>query len=221
MAIADLYNAYLETYYNLFATNNAWFMAWDIMHVTLYPCLIYIACIIILPTVFERHAKTLKQYKPLIDRCNFYWNAAMTILSVVMFTGLFSSMVYNLIQTGSFYDTLCDANQVLYKPAVFGEDGKVIYNPKHTWVFFLFLFGWSKHVELFDTLFIMLRRPGRRPMLLHWYHHVSVLFFTWYASKSEMLAGMFFATVNSFVHMVMYYYYTLAAIGKKPKWAIW
>jgi elongation of very long chain fatty acids protein 6 len=41
------------------------------------------------------------------------------------------------------------------------------------------LFVFSKIPELIDTVFLALRK--REIMLLHWYHHVSVLLFVWWS----------------------------------------
>lgn len=41
--------------------------------------------------------------------------------------------------------------------------------------------------ELLDTVFIVARK---RPLLfLHWYHHISVLVYTWHAYKDHTASG--------------------------------
>ena len=43
-----------------------------------------------------------------------------------------------------------------------------------------YLFTMSKVPELMDTVFIVLRK---QPLIfLHWYHHITVLIFTWFRS---------------------------------------
>ncbi|CCI42965.1 unnamed protein product [Albugo candida] len=79
------------------------------------------------------------------------------------------------------------------------------------------LFIFSKIPELFDTLFIVLRK---KPLIfLHWYHHVTVLLFCWHAFASTSASGISFAAMNYSVHAVMYFYYFLVAIGMRPRWA--
>jgi len=82
----------------------------------------------------------------------------------------------------------------------------------------VFIFTVSKVPELLDTAFLVLRK--RSVILLHWYHHFSVLLYTWYAFSVQMPAGLWFSGMNSFVHAFMYLYYFETARGKKPTWNI-
>ncbi len=64
----------------------------------------------------------------------------------------------------------------------------------------------------------------KKPLIfLHWYHHVSVLFYCWHAYVTKAPAGLFFVTMNYGVHAIMYFYYFLMAVKFKPKWfnSIW
>ncbi len=76
------------------------------------------------------------------------------------------------------------------------------------------LFAASKVPELADTAFIVLRK--RPLLLLHWYHHATVLAYCWLAYGWRSNAGFLFAVMNYGVHAVMYAYYALAAAGCKP-----
>ena len=78
---------------------------------------------------------------------------------------------------------------------------------------FIYVFAYSKVVELGDTLFLVLRK---RPVIfLHWYHHITVLWFTWYATSALAPVGVYFITMNIFVHSIMYTYFTVSAYGIK------
>lgn len=81
------------------------------------------------------------------------------------------------------------------------------------------LFIYSKFFELLDTVFIILRK---RPLsFLHWYHHATVLLYTWDAYTWEQPAGIYFVAMNYSVHAVMYFYYFLAAQLQRPlSWGI-
>ncbi len=67
------------------------------------------------------------------------------------------------------------------------------------------MFLWSKAVELIDTAFLVLRK---RPIIfLHWYHHVTVMMYTWHACKEHAASGRWFISMNYTVHALMYTYY--------------
>lgn len=81
------------------------------------------------------------------------------------------------------------------------------------------LFIFSKYFELIDTVFLVLRK--RKVGFLHWYHHCSVLLYCWHAYVWEMPTGIYFVSMNYTVHAIMYFYYFLAAVCKRPpKWAL-
>ncbi|ESO84021.1 hypothetical protein LOTGIDRAFT_184058 [Lottia gigantea] len=74
----------------------------------------------------------------------------------------------------------------------------------------VFLFTISKVYELGDTIFIVLRK---KPLVfLHWYHHVTVLIYSWYTYTDHTAAGRWFIGMNYVVHSVMYTYYALKAM---------
>lgn len=84
--------------------------------------------------------------------------------------------------------------------------------PTGLWVM---LFIYSKLPELVDTVFIVLRK---RPLIfLHWYHHVTVLFFCWNAYATLAGTGLYFVAMNYSVHALMYGYYCLMALNMCPK----
>jgi len=73
----------------------------------------------------------------------------------------------------------------------------------------VFMFVLSKIPELVDTFFIILGKGNVR--FLHWYHHITVLWFTWACWANYGLAGPLFAGMNLCVHSIMYTWYALAA----------
>ena len=49
--------------------------------------------------------------------------------------------------------------------------------------------------ELVDTLFIVLRK---KPLIfLHWYHHITVMMYTWHAYKDHTASGWLFGDSDS------------------------
>ena len=57
----------------------------------------------------------------------------------------------------------------------------------------------------------MLRK--QRLIFLHWYHHVTVLLYSWYSYKDRVAGGGWFMTMNYCVHALMYSYYAARAAG--------
>ena len=79
------------------------------------------------------------------------------------------------------------------------------------------MFTLSKIAELGDTVWLVLRK--RRIIFLHWYHHTTVLLFTWFSAAEESPLGAIFAFVNYFVHSLMYAYFavTVSQVWRPPR----
>lgn len=77
--------------------------------------------------------------------------------------------------------------------------------------FWAFAFTLSKVPELGDTVFIVLRK--QRLIFLHWYHHITVLVYTWYSYRDRVAGGGWFMSMNFSVHAIMYSYYAAKAGG--------
>ncbi|XP_066991817.1 very long chain fatty acid elongase 6 [Anabrus simplex] len=78
-----------------------------------------------------------------------------------------------------------------------------------TWMFVL-----SKLPELGDTVFIVLRK---QPLIfLHWYHHITVLLYSWYSYTEYTASARWFIVMNYCVHSIMYMYYALRSMGYSP-----
>lgn len=78
----------------------------------------------------------------------------------------------------------------------------------------LWWYWFSKFIEFFDTFFFILRKKSNQVTFLHVYHHASMAYLWWIGIK--WVAGgqsMMAALVNSMVHVIMYFYYALAAMG--------
>ncbi|XP_055603685.1 elongation of very long chain fatty acids protein 6 [Uranotaenia lowii] len=80
--------------------------------------------------------------------------------------------------------------------------------------FWTWLFVLSKLPELGDTVFIVLRK---QPLIfLHWYHHITVLIYSWFSYTEYTASARWFVVMNYCVHSVMYTYYALRALNYKP-----
>jgi elongation of very long chain fatty acids protein 6 len=74
------------------------------------------------------------------------------------------------------------------------------------------LFTVSKLFELFDTALLVLE--GKPLIFLHWYHHATVLMYTWF-SYCAINPGLYFIAMNYTVHAFMYSYFFLTACFPK------
>uniref|UniRef100_A0A3B4ATW3 Elongation of very long chain fatty acids protein n=1 Tax=Periophthalmus magnuspinnatus TaxID=409849 RepID=A0A3B4ATW3_9GOBI len=84
------------------------------------------------------------------------------------------------------------------------------------------LFWFSKIIELIDTIFFVLRKKQGQITFLHIFHH-SFMPWTWWWGVGYAPGGMgsFHAMVNSCVHIIMYFYYGLAAAGPRFQKFLW
>lgn len=80
--------------------------------------------------------------------------------------------------------------------------------------FWTWLFVLSKLPELGDTIFIVLRK---QPLIfLHWYHHITVLIYSWFSYTEYTSSARWFIVMNYCVHSVMYSYFALRAMRYRP-----
>jgi hypothetical protein len=126
----------------------------------------------------------------------FWWNAMLAAFSIIGAVRTVPHLLHNLFVHGFEY-AICAAAEESYGCGATGM-----------WTA---MFIFSKVPELGDTLFLVLRK---KPVIfLHWYHHVSVLLYSWWSYATRSSAGLWFISVNFTTHAVMYSYYALQARG--------
>ncbi|TFJ85212.1 hypothetical protein NSK_003635 [Nannochloropsis salina CCMP1776] len=155
--------------------------------------ILYAAMVLLLPPITSKRPVKC-------DTALAYWNLLLAAFSILGALRIVPHLLW-FLTTHSFKETVCTP------PERMNGDGA-----SGLWCL---LFTLSKLVELVDTMFVCLK--GRKPIFLHWYHHVTVLSFTW-AAYAARHPGMYFIAMNYTVHAVMYSYYFLMAIKAKPKW---
>mmetsp|Transcript_55380 Transcript_55380/g.82396 ORF Transcript_55380/g.82396 Transcript_55380/m.82396 type:complete len:246 (+) Transcript_55380:331-1068(+) len=129
------------------------------------------------------------------------WNFTLSFFSFCGMVRTVPQLMHNL-STFSLRDNLCHDPEMREGSGTTG-----------LWVQ---LFVLSKIPELLDTFFIVIHK---KPLIfLHWYHHVTVLLYSWYSYVLKNPSGLFSTAMNYTVHFVMYGYYFLMAIKSKPKW---
>ncbi|XP_033335533.1 elongation of very long chain fatty acid james bond protein [Megalopta genalis] len=80
----------------------------------------------------------------------------------------------------------------------------------------------AKMVELLDTVFFVLRKKQNQITFLHIYHHTMTAVVSWIYVR--LLPGeqcVLLGLLNSFVHVVMYTYYLLTALGPQYQKYLW
>nr|XP_004672547.1 elongation of very long chain fatty acids protein 1 [Jaculus jaculus] len=121
-------------------------------------------------------------------------------------------IVYEFLMSGwlSTYTWRCD-------PVDFSNSPEALRMVRVAW---LFLF--SKFIELMDTVIFILRKKDGQVTFLHVFHH-SVLPWSWWWGIKIAPGGMgsFHAMINSSVHVVMYLYYGLSALGPVAQPYLW
>lgn len=132
------------------------------------------------------------------------YNFALVILSAYM--------VYEFLVTSilSEYSLIC-------QPVDYSNNPLAMRMANVCWWYFF-----SKYIELADTLFFILRKKFNQVSFLHVYHHATMLINWWLAIKyvaggNSFLVGM----LNSFIHVIMYAYYGIAAIGPHMQKYLW
>ncbi|XP_045042990.2 very long chain fatty acid elongase 6 [Desmodus rotundus] len=138
--------------------------------------------------VMNKRAK-FELRKPLV-----LWSLTLAVFSISGAVRTGAYMVY-ILMTKGLKQSVCD--QSFYN----GPVSK----------FWAYAFVLSKAPELGDTIFIILRK--QKLIFLHWYHHITVLLYSWYSYKDMVAGGGWFMTMNYSVHAVMYSYYALRAAG--------
>ncbi len=119
------------------------------------------------------------------------WSWSLAVFSWMCALRAWSEF-YHIVQNYGWHETVCDS---VYLTSVSG--------------FWGWLFVCSKAIELGDTLFIILRK--QKLIFLHWYHHITVLLYTWYSYGNSVAPGRYFFLLNTTVHGLMYTYYTAKA----------
>ena len=80
----------------------------------------------------------------------------------------------------------------------------------------------NKYIEFADTFFFVARKKNNQITFLHVYHHAIMPIYAWI--QVRFLPGgheIFVGLMNSFVHVVMYSYYLLSALGPKMQPYLW
>ncbi|XP_044754274.1 elongation of very long chain fatty acids protein AAEL008004-like [Coccinella septempunctata] len=80
----------------------------------------------------------------------------------------------------------------------------------------------SKFTEFFDTFFFVMRKKYDQVSTLHVIHHGVMPMSVWFGVKFTPGGhSTFFGLLNTFVHIIMYFYYMLSAMGPHMQKYLW
>ncbi|XP_058974598.1 elongation of very long chain fatty acids protein 7 isoform X1 [Musca domestica] len=126
---------------------------------------------------------------------------------------LFSMYLFYEASIGGWlngYSFTCEPVDYSYSP-------KAIRTARGCWWYFF-----SKFTEFFDTFFFVMRKRYDQVSTLHVIHHGIMPVSVWWGVKFTPGGhSTFFGFLNTFVHIIMYTYYMLAAMGPKVQKYLW
>ncbi|KAL3268969.1 hypothetical protein HHI36_008055 [Cryptolaemus montrouzieri] len=132
---------------------------------------------------------------------------------------------YNLFQTlfsaWIFYEYLMSGWWGQYsfrcQPVDYSNDPVAMRMANTCWWYYF-----SKFTEFLDTIFFIMRKKYSQVSNLHVIHHGCMPFSVWMGLKFAPGGhSTFFALLNAFVHIIMYFYYMVSAMGPKYQKFIW
>lgn len=149
--------------------------------------------------------KLMENRKPFnLRKVLVYYNLFQTIFSAWIF--------YEYLQSGwwGHYSFKC-------QPVDYSTSPMAMRMARTCWWYYI-----AKFTEFFDTLFFILRKKQEHVSTLHVIHHGCMPFSVWMGMKFAPGGhSTFFALLNCFVHIVMYFYYMIAAMGPQYQKYIW
>jgi len=165
--------------------------------------LIYLVTVLLWKTRIDGSRALSKKEDSLLVQIQGIHNLILCVWSLLMFIGCGWAFIKRVQAENSIYWYFCENPEAQAKGALY---------------FWSYIYYLSKYYELFDTVIALLRRRPPPYWKMHIYHHSVVIFMTWFwlqHSQSLQFGGLLF---NTFVHVIMYYYYFLRSQGIKPWW---
>ncbi|CAC5408130.1 ELOVL7 [Mytilus coruscus] len=161
-------------------------------------CLLYLAIVKLGPTI-------MADRKPIdLKKILLVYNLGMVGLSTYCF------LEFNFAGWLAGYSLGC-------QPVDYSRSPQALRMLNVCWWFYI-----SKFIELLDTIFFIMRKKFNQVSFLHVFHH-SIMPFSWWFGVKFVAGGFgtFHSMLNSFIHLVMYTYYGLAALGPQYQKYLW
>lgn len=162
-------------------------------------CLTYLAWVLVIGPIYMRDRKPMNLRNTLIA-----YNAGQVLLSAYMF--------YEHLVAGWWFDYNIGCQTVDYTDSA----------KSRRMLNLCYIYYFSKLTEFADTIFFVLRKKKSQITWLHLYHHSLTPIEAWILVK--FLAGgnaTFPNILNNFVHVCMYFYYMMSAMGPQYQKYLW
>jgi len=193
----DLWEWYLYLFHYADKRVEGWFMM-DAYWKTWTGTAIYLLIVWLGPKFMENREPFKLRYPIVI------YNAIMVVLNFHIFYEL---IVCTTLRGYSYSCQLVDRSDNPYEVRI----------AKALWWFYF-----SKCLEFMDTFFFILRKKNTQISFLHVYHHATMFPIWWVGVKWVPGGQAFFgAMMNSLIHVIMYTYYGLAAMGPQVQKYLW
>nr|WPT09942.1 elongation of very long chain fatty acids 4 protein [Namalycastis rhodochorde] len=195
--VIDLWEGYKWTWQFADTRVENWFLM-DAYWKTWALVLLYLLVVWLGPKLMQQREAMKLRYPVVL------YNAAMVIVNFHIFYEL---LVCSTIRGYSYSCQLVDYTDNPYEVRI----------AKALWWFYF-----SKCLEFMDTFFFILRKKNSQISFLHVYHHATMFPIWWVGVKWVPGGQAFFgAMMNSFIHVIMYTYYGLAALGPQFQKYLW
>ncbi|XP_025423403.1 elongation of very long chain fatty acids protein AAEL008004-like, partial [Sipha flava] len=166
---------------------------------TITICLSYAFIVKILGPWLMRNRKPFQLRKTLI-----YYNLFQVLFSTWIFYEAWASA------WGNGYSLRCE-------PVDYSMSPSAMRVARGCWWYYI-----SKFTEFFDTFFFVMRKKYDQVSTLHVIHHGIMPMSVWFGVKFTPGGhSTFFGFLNTFIHIIMYTYYLLAALGPHMQKYLW
>lgn len=161
-----------------------------------------IASIIYLVSLFLLQAWMKDRKAYVIKEFTFVHNVILTLLSTTMFVGTAYGAYLKYQSQGFFEGLVCE------------QESHPIRGPLFYWSYIFYL---SKFYELVDSYLLVLKK---KPLIfLHVFHHFVMPYVCWAGLEGKWCMALWTSSFwNSFVHIWMYYYYSISTLGYTSWW---
>lgn len=141
----------------------------------------------------------------------------MKLDTLIKYYNLLQVVVCSYITVVGYYHTYGQGYSFSCQPVDYSDNYHPVQITKMGHLYFL-----TKVVDLLDTVFFVLKKKQNHVSFLHVYHHAGMVALSFLGVK--YFGGghsIFMGLINSFVHVIMYFYYFLTTIDNKYKQSFW